>query len=70
MGKEVKETTLPVLKAQTHPNAKAGQAVQFTPRYEWVQTDWGEEGRREENNCAAVPASPTQISFLDSSRTL
>ena len=39
MGNEVKETTLLVLKAQTHPSAKAGQAVQFIPRYEWVQAE-------------------------------
>ena len=53
-----------VLKAQTHANAKAGQAVPFQPRYEWVQTEWGEGGRREENNCAAALASTKADLFL------
>lgn len=67
MGKEVKETnkTLPVLKAQTHPNAKAGLTVQFMPRYEWVQREWVEgRGREEKHYCAGVLASTKADFFL------
>lgn len=61
MGKEVKET-----KSSKHKHMQMPKQVRLSrkPRYEWVQTEWGEGGRREENNCAAALASTKADLFL------
>lgn len=53
---EAKETnkTLPVLKTQTHPHAKEGHTVQFIPRYEQVEREWGEGRGSEKHYWAGV----------------